>query len=132
MKTLNRQNSLYCRLGGYDTIAAIIADLFQRMREDESFGRFGLGRGVDSKNRAQQLTVEMTCALAGGPCFYVGRDMKTSHHGLGITPEEWELFLALTGDVLDSHGTGTQERKEFLELFERYRADIVEEPANRV
>ncbi len=121
-------DSLYQRLGGYDTIAAIIAVLFQLLKEDERFLRFGQGRILDSKARAQQLTVEQVCALAGGPCVYLGRDMKTSHRGLGITAEEWNAFLVITVKVLDEYGIGAREKQEFLELFERYRAEIVELP----
>ncbi|PWT73421.1 MAG: group 1 truncated hemoglobin [Proteobacteria bacterium] len=128
MQSKSGQDSLYRRLGGYDAIAAIIADLFQLLGEDERFRRFGPGRGLDSKARAQQLTVELICALAGGPCVYLGRDMKTSHHGLGITVEEWEANLALAARVLQKHGVAAQETQEFLGLFERFRADIVELP----
>jgi len=85
MKSQKDQDSLYRRLGGYDIIAAIIADQFRLLKEDECFRRFAQGRGLDSRARAQQLTVEQICALACGPCVYLGRDMKTSHHGLGIT-----------------------------------------------
>jgi hemoglobin len=132
MESQNGQDTLYRRLGGYDTIAAVIADLFQIMREDERFRRFGQGRGLDSKARAQQLTVDLICNQAGGPCFYLGRDMKTSHAGMGITGEEWEAFLALTGNVLDQYKIAARERQEFLALFGCYRADIVETPANPV
>lgn len=131
MESQNGQDTLYRRLGGYDTVAVIIADLFQIMREDERFRRFGQGGGLDSKARAQQLTVDLICNQAGGPCFYLGRDMSTSHAGMSITGEEWEAFLALTGNVLDEHKIAARERREFLALFERYRADIVEVPANR-
>lgn len=73
MESQNVQDTLYRRLGGYDTVAVIIADLFQIMREDERFRRFGQGGGLDSKARAQQLTVDLICNQAGGPCFYLGR-----------------------------------------------------------
>ncbi len=124
-----QQRTLYKRLGGYDAIAAIIADLFQLLKEDERFRRFGLGRSLDSKARVQQLTVEQICSLAGGPCIYLGRDMKTSHRGLGIMEEEWKANLELTAKVLERHAVGKQEQREFLELFERYRGEIVEEAA---
>ena len=118
--------TLYKRLGGYDGIAALVAELFQRLKEDARFSRFGLGRSLDSKARVQQLTVEQLCALAGGPCIYLGRDMKTSHRGLGITEAEWQANREHTLDVLRKHGIGEREQTEFLELFERYRDDIVE------
>ena len=129
MDKYEQQQTLYKRLGGYDAIAAIIADLFQLLKEDERFRRFGLGRSLDSKARVQQLTVEQVCSLAGGPCIYLGRDMKTSHHGLGITEEEWKVNLELTAKVLERYGVGKQEQGEFLELFERHRGEIVEAAA---
>lgn len=120
------QRSLYQRLGGYDAIAAIVADLFQRLKEDPLFARFGPGRSLDSKARVQQLTIEQLCALAGGPCLYLGRDMRTSHRGLGITEIEWQANHDHTLYVLQRHGIGEPEQSEFLELFERYRGEIVE------
>jgi hemoglobin len=128
MQSEKSRDSLYRRLGGYDTIAAIIADLFQLLKEDERFRRFAQGRGLDSRARTQQLTVELICSLSGGPCLYLGRDMKTSHLGLGITSEEWAANLTLAAKVLEKHGVAAQEKQEFLELFERYRADIVDVP----
>jgi len=118
--------SLYHRMGGYDVIAALVDGLFQRLKEDPRFARFGMGRSLDSKARVQQLTVEQLCALAGGPCIYLGRDMKTSHGGLGITEAEWEANREHTLYVLREHGIGEPEQGEFLELFERYRAEIVD------
>ena len=41
--------SLYKRLGGYDVIAAVIADMFGLMRADPRFSRFNQGRSIDSK-----------------------------------------------------------------------------------
>jgi hemoglobin len=125
-QTTSTRLSLYKRLGGYDVIAAVVADLFQRLKEDPVFARFGSGRSLDSKSRVQQLTVEQLCALAGGPCLYLGRDMKTAHRGLGITGAEWEANRKHTLDVLTQRGVGEPEQSELLELFERYREDIVE------
>jgi len=77
---------------------------------------------------ARQLLVDQICALAGGPCFYIGRDMKTSHAGLAITEQDWDINLRHTKAALDKHGIGRQEQDEFIELFTRYKNDIVEEP----
>jgi len=117
--------SLYQRLGGYDVIAAVIDDLFARLREDPRFARFTV-RSLDSHHRARQLLVDQICALAGGPCIYIGRDMKTSHVGLGITEEEWDLNLRHTAAALKKNGVPEPEQKEFLSLFAQYKRDIVE------
>jgi hemoglobin len=118
--------SLYHRLGGYDVIAAVIDDMFAMLYSEPTFERFMGGRSVDSFNRSRQLLVEQLCALSGGPCHYIGRDMKTSHSGLGITPTEWDTNRNATDTALVKHGVAEAERIEFLDLYERYRDDIVE------
>ena len=95
MKSLNSppEDTLYRRLGGYDVIAAVIDEFLSRFRSDPRLARFGGGRSLDSRQRTRQLIVEQICSLAGGPCVYTGRDMKTTHAGLGITEAEWQANL---------------------------------------
>ena len=38
---------------------------------------------------------EQFCALLGGPCTYTGRDMKTTHAGMGLKDKD---FNALAED----------------------------------
>jgi len=118
--------TLYQRLGGYDVIAAVVDDLFEMLRNDSRFSRFAMGRSLDSHQRARQLLVDQICHSAGGPCFYIGRDMKTSHMGLGITEAEWETNLEYTRQALRNHNVGEHEMNEVVALFQRYKADIVE------
>ena len=114
-------------MGGYDVIAAVIDDLFAILHEDTGFARFFGGRGEDSVIRSRQLLVDQMCALSGGPCHYIGRDMKTSHRGLGITNAEWEANMKASDAALAKNGVDDADRAEFLALFERYRHDIVED-----
>jgi hemoglobin len=107
-------------------IAAVIEELFADLRADPAFARFGSGRSHDSQLRAQQLLVEQMCELAGGPCHYTGRDMKTSHAGLTISADEWDANMKYAAAALVKNGVAERERNEFLSLFERYREDIVE------
>ncbi|HEV7852401.1 MAG TPA: group 1 truncated hemoglobin [Mycobacterium sp.] len=118
--------SLYQRMGGYNVIAAVIDDLFAILHSDPAFARFFGGRSNDSVVRSRQLLVDQMCALSGGPCYYIGRDMKTSHSGLGISDVEWETNMKASDAALAKNGVGDAERADFLALFERYRDDIVE------
>jgi hemoglobin len=119
------ETPLYKRIGGYDAIAAIIDDLFALLRADSRFARFGAGRSLDSRQRAQQLTIDFVSSASGGPCPYLGRDLRTSHAGLQITPSEWEASLELTRRALRNQAVGLREQSEFLALFEQYKDDIV-------
>ena len=71
--------TLYKRLGGYDALAAVTDDFLGRLSTDPAFGRFFAGHSSDSIKRIRQLIVDQLCTATGGPCIYVGRDMKTAH-----------------------------------------------------
>jgi hemoglobin len=121
------EKSLYERLGGYDVIAAIVNDYISAMRADPHFSRFSGGRGTDKKNRDFQLNIDILCAFTGGPCYYMGRDMKTSHTGLGITESEWEAQMKYIASALDKSKVPQKEKGEVLAIIENLKRDIVEE-----
>src|SRR5579862_7710232 len=108
------QDSLYKRLGGYDAVAAAVADLMPRQRNDPKLWVYWKGKSVESKRRGDQLLIDFLCAAFGGPVFYAGPDMKTSHEGLGITGEEWDLTLGHIAATLDALGVAPREKGEVL------------------
>jgi len=120
------KSSLYQRIGGYDKIASIAHDYFDRIRSDPHFKRFGGGRSQDSLKRARQLLVDQFCWLAGGPCVYIGRDMKTAHGGLGITDDDWDANMKHLAWALDNNKVQPNEKEELLSIIDAYRKDIVE------
>jgi len=120
------KQSLYERLGGYDKIAVIAHEYFGRIRSDPQFSRFTGGRSQDSLKRARQLLVDQLCSLTGGPCVYIGRDMKTAHGGLGISESDWEASMKHLAAALDKHKVPRQEKEELLTIVDAYRKDIVE------
>jgi hemoglobin len=122
--------SLYQRIGGYDAIASITDDFLGRMRSDPRFNRFAGGRSLDSRTRARQLTVDLLCQLAGGPCTYIGRPMKAAHAGLAIAEADWEAFLGHIRASLDQRKVPAKEKEEFLALFLNLKKDIVEAGRN--
>ncbi len=36
---------------------------------------------------------DQICDATGGPCSYLGRDMKTAHKGMNITEAEWNATV---------------------------------------
>jgi hemoglobin len=91
------EKSLYDRLGGYDGITAFANDLLPRLQGDHQLGRFWQNRGEDGILREKQLLIDYLCASAGGPMYYTGRDMKTSHKGMKITESDWSFFCSMLG-----------------------------------
>lgn len=117
--------ALYRRIGGYDVIATITDAYLKGVRGDPSFARFA-GRGADSLRRARQFLKDQLCAMAGGPCVYVGRDMKTVHGGLGITQAEWATSMKHLAAALDAIPVKAKERAEFLVMVDALKGDFVE------
>lgn len=117
--------SLYERIGRYDTISAVVDAYLAGVRSDPQFARF-TGRGADSLIRAKQLLKDQLCALTGGPCTYIGRDMKTAHGGLGITAEEWNTNMKYMAAALDKAKITGKEKTDFLAIVDSLRPQIVE------
>jgi hemoglobin len=118
--------SLYERLGGYDAIAAATDDLLARLQADPQLGGYWKGASHDNRRRARQLIVDFMTEAAGGPAFYTGRDMKTSHAGMGISGSDWDAFLGHARATLDHFGVGERERGEVLAFLESLKGDVVE------
>jgi len=120
------EQSLYKRLGGYDAIAAAVDDLLARLHADPQLGGYWKGTSSDSKRRDRQLIVDFMVEAAGGPAFYGGRDMKTSHVGLAISESDWEVFMQHAAATLDRFSVPAQEKDEVLAFLSSLKSDVVE------
>ena len=127
------RQSLYRRLGGYDILAAFVHDLMPRLRIDAALAVYWKGISEDSARRGDQLIIDFLCAAFEGPVYYMGRDMKTTHKGMGITEAEWDIFMPHIAAALDSVGVAAREKAEFLEIAAGLKWDIVEvqEPGSK-
>lgn len=122
------QASLYKRLGGYDAIAAVTDDFVPRLAGDPQLAKFFAGHSKDSLGKIRQHVVEFLCNATGGPCIYMGRDMKTAHAGLGITSADWELSVKHLTATLDKLKVPAREKGEVLAAVSGLKNDIVEKP----
>jgi len=120
--------SLYKRLGGYDAIAAVTDDFIGRLASDPSLSKFFVGHSTDSLRKIRQNVVNQLCAATGGPCYYTGRDMKSSHAGLGISEKDWDASVKLLVATLDKFNVPAKEKDEVLSAISGLKKDIVEKP----
>jgi hemoglobin len=119
-------NTLYARLGGYDGITTVVENLLPRLSKDPQLGRFWQHRGEDGVRREKQLLIDFLCASAGGPLHYVGREMKLSHKGMGISEGDWRVFVGHLEATLDSFDVPASERSAVLAFIDGTKGDIVE------
>jgi hemoglobin len=122
--------TLYERLGGYEAIAAVANDLVPRLQADPRLARFWLHRGDDGVKREKQLLIDFLCSSAGGPLYYTGRDMKTSHRGMKISDGDWAAFLGHLDATLETFRVPPAERSEVVAFVQSTKRDIVEPQAS--
>ena len=82
---------------------------------------------MDKKSgmKTRQLIVDMVCNATGGPCYYTGRDMVTTHTGMAITGVHWDQSVKLFIATLDKFKVPGKERKELLAIVGSLKGDIV-------
>jgi len=119
-------DTLYTRLGGYDAIVAVVNDLLPRLASDPALGRFWKHRGEDGVLREKQLLIDFLCASAGGPLYYTGRDMKTSHRGMRISEYDWRTFIGHVEATLGSFEVPAPERSAVLGFVNGLKGDVMD------
>ena len=117
--------SLYKRLGGREGIALVVGDFVGNMAADGRVNaRFKDMKPADVEKFKSYLA-DQICDATGGPCSYLGRDMKTAHKDMKITEAEWNATVENLGKALDKNNVGAREKGELVALLAPMKGDIV-------
>lgn len=122
-------NTLYERLGGVYSIAAIVDDFIDRIMVD---ARLNTNPRVDEAHHRvtaagfKYLVTKLVCRATGGPQQYTGRTMRDSHHHLLISKQERQAFMDDFHQTLDKFKVPRQEQDELKGIVESTRSDIVD------
>jgi hemoglobin len=133
------QGSLYDRLGGEPAIASVVDSMVAYAAADTAlnFTRAGTANEWEAtpENVALLKTrlVQFVGQATGGPEAYEGQDMATSHEGMAITDEEFDMLGGHLKHALDVHDVPAAEQDELMAIVETTRSAIVapaaDEPA---
>ena len=122
-------NSLYERLGGIDSITAVVEDFRDRVAGDDrinqKFARTDLGR-------LTKMLIDQVCEAAGGPCKYSGRSMKEAHAGMGVTSGEFDALVGDLKSTLNQFKVRQTEQDELLGVLGPLKPEIVEVDSSQV
>jgi hemoglobin len=120
--------TLYERLGGAYPIATVVDDFIERLLVNDTLNAnpaIKEARGRVPKAGLKFHVTTLVCQVTGGPCQYVGRDMKTSHAHLDIGPREWDAMLIDFRATLDKFKVPKAEQEELVAIVGSTRPDIV-------
>ena len=126
--------SLYDRLGGTYAIASVVDDFIERLLVNDTLNAnpaIKEARERVPKAGLKFHVVTLVCQVTGGPCKYVGRDMKTSHAHLNIGPAEWDAMVADFRKTLDKFKVPAAEQAELIAIVGSTKPEIVTGSAMR-
>lgn len=122
------EKSLYDRLGGVYSIAAVADDFLDRLYVNDVLNANPAIKEARDRVPKAGLKFQVTalvCQATGGPQVYTGRTMKEAHKHLNITETEWQAMLADFRKSLNKFGVPEQEQKELFAIVESTKGDIV-------
>jgi hemoglobin len=117
--------SLYQRLGGRDGIALVVGDFVGNMAGDARVNRRFKSMSPVQVEKFKSNLADQICDATGGPCAYLGRDMKTAHKSMNISDAEWNATVENLVKALDKYKVGAKEKSELLALLGPMKGDIV-------
>ena len=126
-----KQKSLYERVGGYDVIYKMAAAGLRRAMADPVIGHFWNHMSESSFKREHINFVDFLVAQWGGNDNYRGKDMITTHRGMGITEEHWD---ALMNCIAQGHAEASLPKalaEEIQAFFRKWKPAVVGSPSYR-
>jgi len=123
-----KEQTLYHRLGGKKSITAVVDEFVGRVAADNRINHFFAQAAADPKRMAmfKKNLVDQICQASGGPCKYMGKDMKTAHAGMGISSADFGALVEDLVAALDKFKVGEKEKNDLLGALGPMKSDIVE------
>ena len=122
------EKSLYERLGGKKAITAVVDEFVGRVAADKRINAF-FGQTASDPQRLKAFKgklVDQICQASGGPCKYMGKDMKAAHMGMGVSGADFDALVEDLVGALDHFKVGPHEKDQLLGALGPMKGDIVE------
>lgn len=125
-----KEKSLYDRLGGKKSIAAVVDEFVGRVAGDKRINAFFASTASDAKRLKtfKANLVDQICEASGGPCKYKGKSMKAAHMGMGVGGGDFNALVEDLAGALDHFKVGQHEKDQLLGALAPMKGDIVEKP----
>jgi hemoglobin len=123
-----KDKTLYDRLGGKTAITAVVDEFVGRVAADTRINSFFAATAADPQRLAsfKVKLVDQICQASGGPCKYMGKDMKAAHMGMGISGPQFDALVSDLVGALDKLKVSETEKGELLGVLGPMKPQIVE------
>ena len=122
-----KEKSLYDRLGGKPAITAVVDEFVARVAADKRINHFFAATASDPKRLAgfKMKLVDQICEASGGPCKYMGKDMKSAHAGMNASGADFTALVEDLVGALDKYKVAEADKKVLLSVLGPMQGDIV-------
>ena len=117
--------TLYQRLGGREGIALVVDDFVTNMVADSRVNDRFKGMQPPAVFKFKSNLSDQICDATGGPCAYLGKDMKTAHKAMNISETEWNATVENLVKALDKHKVPADAKAQLLGALGPMKKDIV-------
>jgi hemoglobin len=114
--------TLYTQLGEKPGITKFVDTFVGNIAKDS---RINAMFGATNIPRLKTLLVEQVCEVSGGPCKYTGRDMKSSHAGMGVNRSHFNALVEDLQDAMSTEGVPFGVQNELLAVLAPMYRDII-------
>jgi hemoglobin len=126
LPALGADKTLYDRLGGKKAITAVVDEFVGRVAADARINHyFAQTAGDPARLKSFKMKlVDQICQASGGPCKYMGKDMKSAHAGMGVSGADFTALVEDLSGALDKFKVGEKEKGELLGALGPMKSDI--------
>ncbi len=112
-------------VAGRDAIALVVDDFVANVVADGRINERFKALKPPEVNRLKSNLADQICEATGGPCSYLGRDMKAAHTGMKITDAEWNATIEALVKALNRRKVAEKEKTELIGVLGPLKGDIV-------
>lgn len=117
--------TVYRQLGGREGISQIVDDFVANVVADNRINERFKALPAPQVFKLKSNLADQICDATGGPCSYLGRDMKTTHTGMKITEGEWNATVEALVKALDKNNVPAGAKTALLGALSPMKSDIV-------
>lgn len=117
--------SVYKQLGAREGIAIIVDDFAANVLADNRINARFKAMQPGQVAKFKSNLADQICDATGGPCAYLGKDMKAAHTGMKITDAEWTATVEALVKALDKNNVPAAAKNALLSALGPMKPDIV-------
>jgi len=119
------EGTLYERLGGRESIRAVVDDFYDRLLADDELGPFFETANMERLRRTQ---TDFLCEAAGGPETYDAEPVREAHLHVPFTPSHIQRAVELLYESLDAFDVPEEDADAVVQAVAAYEDDLLARP----